>query len=146
METNAHTVGFKPGRKVEDIVSLIRQLVVTGDTFRKTIHMSSSAVKTAFDVMKQEEQIRAFIGRGMTREIDCLAAREIKRVTVNLEVPGMEGHVNVPLDQAEVRGRDMTPDIWNNMVEHALEGTVKEWESIGCGIVAKKGLSLNTAF
>ena len=71
-------MGFKPESSTDDVVSLLRQLLVTASDFKGDhLHLSTNDVEKAFDQMRHKDQVEAVKRRGGTSEEALAIAREL---------------------------------------------------------------------
>ena len=125
---------------MDQVVSIIRQLIITAREFDGDhVHIGNSDVKTAFDEMRHEDQVRALRARGVTSEDAWRIARELAGTTLLLEVPGLAEAEEVPMEKGGVQGGTLTPDKWNYIIEEALGEVVGRthvradvWSCGGC--------------
>ena len=128
-------MAFKEGSCIEDIVSLIRQIIVTAKEFEgEHVHVANNDVKTAYDVMRHEDLMHAMKARGLSSKEAWVVAREMAGAQLLLEVPATGKSVKVPMEKGGVQGGVMTPDDWNDLVEDTMEEVVEEWEKEGVGV------------
>ena len=120
---------------MDQIIALIRQVIITANEFDgEHVHIGNSDVKTAFDVMRHEDQVKALRARGVTSEDAWRIARELAGTTLLLEVPGLKDTEAVPQEKGGVQGGTLTPDTWNLIIEDTLEEVVQTWEDEGYGV------------
>ena len=99
------TVAFKEGSTVDDVVGLIRQVLITGREFAgEHVHISNNDVKTAYDVMKHADIMHAMKNSGLTNKEAWVVARELAGSQLLLEVPATDRSVKIAMEKGGCKG------------------------------------------
>ena len=87
--TCINTFGFKKGCAVDDIVGLMREILVSRSRWKLNdeIHISSQDILTAFDEMEHETIDWGMKARGISAHMRAVMMRDLAGMTRTMDVP-----------------------------------------------------------
>ena len=139
--TCINTFGFKKGCTVDDIVGLMREIMVSHSRWKlnEEIHISSQDILTAFDEMEHETIEWGMKASGISAHMRAVMMRGLMDMTLTMDVPQVGMTDIVAMLKAGIQGGAATPEIFKTIIEAILETVIQMWLAIGFGILLNDG-------
>ena len=128
-DTLVCTYGFKPGRSCDDISSVVRQALFLADRWGLPLILGTADIATAFDCMTHESMTKCLLRRGVHPQLVRAILREVSGMSGNIFLPGAGLSESFPFQCGGKQGGVETPEVFNIMMEYALEPLVANWKS-----------------
>ena len=127
------TLGFRHGFSCDDIAAIIMQTLFIAYRWGRPLVLGTADIATAFDTMEHASMQKALLGRGAHPDLVRAILREVSFMSGRISIQGA-GMSNVfPFERGGKQGGVETPEVFNVMIEYALEPLVAHWEKKGFG-------------
>ena len=125
--------GFRKRKRTDDVISLFRQLVYLSDRWGLDLYISSQDVQTAFDCMDRNTLAECLVRRGVCPGLIAVILQELKGLKATMHIPGAGKCRPFDFQHGGRQGGVETPDVFNAMMEDALDEVVRSWNSCRFG-------------
>ena len=127
------TYGFKIGRSCDDISAVVRQTLFLADRWGLPPVVGTADIATAFDCMTHSSICKCLLRRGMHPQLVRAILREVSGMSGKVFLPGAGLSEPCPFQRGGKQGGVETPEVFNIMMEYALEPSVASWKSRSFG-------------
>ena len=127
------TFGFRPGFSCDDISAIIRQIIFLAYRWGLPLVIGTADIATAFDAMQHESVQRALLERGAHPHLVRAFLQEVTGFSCCISLPGAGLSEEFAFELGGKQGGIETPDVFNVLMEHALEVLVARWVHRGYG-------------
>ena len=121
--------GFKAGLNCIDIVCVLRQVLFLAHRWNLPAFVAALDVATAFDSIDHGVMGDLLARAGVHAEHACCLLREVSGISASLSVPTAGSTSRFSWTRGGKQGGKETPDVWNVLVETAMEDLVRSWSS-----------------
>ena len=95
-KSSVHSYGFKPGCRMTDVTSLVRQLLYAADAWNMPLIVTTQDVKWAFDSMQHGDIAKAMLRSGASPALTLAQMRELPGLRAYVTLPGVGDSPSYP--------------------------------------------------
>ena len=131
--TAVATFGFRRDASCDDVISVLGQTIRIAHQWGLTLFIGTLDVATAFDKINHHHLARILTARRMHPNLVRAILREISFMRCNITLPGASPSDRFKMQAGGKQGGVETPELFNLMVEYALDPSVVRWKLQGMG-------------
>ena len=122
------TFGFKTGFNCDDVISILMETIAVAHQWGLNLVIGTLDIQIAFDSIKHECLANALIQRGLHPTMVRALLREVSHMTCRITLPGTDPSDSFEMHVGGKQGGVETSELFNAMIEHALEPLVIAWK------------------
>ena len=130
-ESPVATCGFRQQFRCDDVIGILRQVIFVSYRWGRPLVVAAADVLTAFDCMNHGSMEKSLLGRGCHPVMARALLREVSGMSCNIEINGAGISETFPLERGGKQGGIETPEVFNAMMEYALEPVFRSWLARG---------------
>lgn len=131
--SRAHIYGFRTGCSTALVTELLRQCLHLSAQWGKNVYIFSLDVQTAFDDMQHEVIFQSLLSRGVHAELVYALAQEYTDLRARVTVSDSDPSASFSFLRGGRQGGVETPEVFNMVVESALEQVIEKWRALKFG-------------